>query len=187
MPSIAEKTKSLRFVPGTTNAPAIKDTIRVAFMEELKFGDALPSPVAGKHLISADIEFRAAVAANQSATPPQEAIPAGGCVEFEITRKKNSYKANGKHEDGYTHYEPTLEVYMPLTDEEKAYQLKQYNGAKVFVEFRDTNGRRRVGVSVEMAVDLTIDDNSNVYKITFMFPVMGQEPFLYSGALVIRA
>jgi hypothetical protein len=180
--SPAEKLKTLPYDIGFGNAPGFKDSIRVAFTDELLMGDLLPAPAPDKHEITTAIEFREAVAASGN-TP---AIPAGGCIKLEISRKKNAYKTNGKNEDGYTHYEPTFECFLPKTDANKSYVLKYFNGAKLFLACTDNNGNTIVGSSVTCFVDTTVDDNSNGYKLLFQFGTMGGEPLFYSGTLPMR-
>jgi hypothetical protein len=182
MPSYAEKLKSVPFDIGVGNAPGFKTKIRVAMMEELLLGDLLPAPASDKHEITTDIQFKTAVAASGS----NPAVPAGGCIELEVTRKKQAFKTNGKHEDGYTHCDPTFECELPRTDANKAYVLKYFNGAKLFLHFTDNNGKSRVGVNVECFVDETVDDNTNGYKLMFKFGVMQLPPFYYSGTVSMR-
>lgn len=187
MPSAAANIKSIRFIAGGGNAPGINDTIRMALMEELKFG-TLPSPSGTRHLITSDILFRAKVAVNAAAVPPvTEEIPAGGCVEMEVVRKKSGYKTNGKAEEGYTSYEPSLEVLVPETDEDKAFILRMFNGARIILFFTDNNGRTRVAVNVLVKVEEGVDDNSNSYKLMFDMGHMRFTPYFYSGAVPMRA
>jgi hypothetical protein len=187
MPSAAANIKSIRYTPGGGNAPGIHDTIRIAFMEELRYG-TLPAPVENKHLISTDVLFRLKVAVDATATPPiTEEIPAGGCIAIEVVRKKSGYKLNGKAEEGYTAYEPTLEVLVPETHEETSFTLRNLNGARIILFFTDNNGRTRVAVNVLVKVDGSIDDNSNSYKLMFDFGHARFEPYIYTGAVPIRA
>lgn len=180
--AVAQKMQHVRYAPGT-NAPGIKPTIKVCLMSELKFGDALPAAEANSMNIDTDILFREAIA--QSGSNP--AVPAGGCVEYEIAQKKNSLKMNTKGEDGYFYHEPVLEVMIPRQDESRAYQLDLLNGCRVAIFFNDNNGRMRVGVNGLCKVEPMLDDNSNSYKVMFDFGIMAHDFYYYSGAVALKA
>lgn len=180
--AVAQNMQHIRYSPGT-NAPAIKPTIKVCLVDELKFRDALPSPEANSMNIVTDIVFREAIAVSGS----NPAVPAGGCVEYEIAQKKNSLKMNTKSEDGYFHHEPVLEVIIPKQDEVRAYQLGLLNGCRVAVFFSDNNGRTRVGVNGLCKVEPMLDDNSNSYKVSFDFGIMAHDFYYYSGAVALKA
>ena len=197
MPStieVAEAMQNVRYAPGT-NAPGIKPTIKVCLMDELTYGEVLPSRVSNTKMISGNIPFRpfsppvAAMtdAATGEVTPAKPQMPRGGCVEFEIAQKKNSLKMNAKEEDGYFHYDPVLEVMMPKMDEYRDFQLELLNGCRVCVFFDDNNGRRRVGVNALCSVEPMLDDNSNGYKVMFKFGIMKEGFFYYSGIIPLKA
>ena len=187
MPSAAANIKSIKFVAGGGNAPGIHDTIRVALMEELRCG-TLPASVGTKHQIATDILFRLKIAIDANAVPPiTEETPAGGCVALEVVRKKSGFKLNGKSEEGYTAYEPMLEVMITEMDEDKEFIVNMFNGARCIIFFTDNNGRTRVAINVLVKLDGSVDDNSNSYKLTFNFGHMRKPPFFYSGAVPIRA
>lgn len=180
--AIAQAMKHIRYEPGT-NAPGIKPTIKICLMDELKFKDALPGAEANSNLIATDILFREAVAAAGS----NPAIPAGGCVEFEIAQKKNGLKMNTKGEDGYFYHEPVLEVMIPRQDATRSFQLELLNGCRVAVFFNDNNGRVRIGVNGLCTVEPQLDDNSNSYKVMFNFGIMSHDFFYYGGAIALKA
>lgn len=191
MPSAAANIKSVRFIAGGSNAPAINDTIFIALMEELKYG-TLPTASPLEHAIIQDILFRAsaaAVVANPTAVPPveaAEAIMAGGFIAIEVARKKSAYKTQAKNEEGYTHYDPMLEVVVPFTNASTSHIFRHLNGARVVLGFRDNNGAMRVAANVLVKVEPGIDDNSNSYKLSFDFGPSGIEPYFYKGAMVMR-
>lgn len=159
------------------NAPGLKGKIYVGLMTELVFGDILPDPNPQyPHLIESNIPFRRA-AAN---------VEAGGCFVWEITKKKNSFKLNGKNEGGHTYYEPTLEVMMDEMSYQKASVFNYVNGADLFLGFADNNGKMRIATNVTLFADGDTDDNTNAYKLKFQFETSSREPYYYTGVIPIK-
>lgn len=185
MPSHATKIASVRFTPGLGNAGDLDDTLYLCLMEELALG-TLPAAALDKHMIVTDVAMRTAVAANPNATPPVEAVPAGGFIAIEIARKKSDFKTNPSKEDGITGYSPTLEVVVPRTDEFTSYTLRNLNGARVVLVFKDANGKRRIAANVLVSAEPMVNSSTNAYKLTFDFGSMPIEPYFYGGATPLR-
>jgi hypothetical protein len=167
--------KSLKGHCGLGNAPGLKDTVFVCFMEELLTG-TLPLPDDGVHLISKDIVMRAASGTDT----------AGGFVSMLVSRKKSKYVSNTKGEDGSNYFEPEMEVFVERQDENKAFVLKQTNGARLCVIFTDNNGKQRVMDHASLQYQ-SMTDPENGYMLKFTASVQPEEPYFYTGAITIRA
>ena len=161
----SQNLKALYRQIGTGNATGFKTRFFLGFMEELKFGDTLPSPEPNSFNIAVPIEFRAAVAANASTNTP--AIPKGGVVPIDISDKKSSYDAGAKTEHGYTNYTPKFTCFIAKTNPTADFILHSCNGALLFVVFTDNNGFQRVMVNAEIDVKPQVQENENGYTLTF--------------------
>lgn len=174
--------RDLRRPIGVGNAGGFKPRIYMCFMEELLYGDKLPAYDSRTFNISANIAFRAAIPSVSGSEP----VPAGGCVEIEISDEKSEFSGGEKTEHFYTNYEPTFKCYIARTNPLSDFVLFAANGGILCLFFQDNNGFMRVGVNAQLSVKSKIVKGENGYELEFKFGILANPLPTYTGAIVMR-